>query len=47
MKNSNNKTQKRMVDIPEKNQATEKSGKEMESRMKAITGGINIPGLNF
>ena len=29
------------------NQATEKSGKEMESRMKAITGGINIPGLNF
>lgn len=25
MKNSNNKTQKRMVDIPEKNQVTEKS----------------------
>ena len=29
------------------NQASDKAAKEMESRMKAITGGINIPGLNF
>ena len=29
------------------NQASDKSAKEMESRMKAVTGGINIPGLNF
>lgn len=29
------------------NQASEKAGKEMESKMKAVTGGINIPGLNF
>lgn len=28
-------------------QASEKAGKEMESKMKAVTGGINIPGLNF
>ena len=27
--------------------AGEKAGKEMETRMKAVTGGINIPGLNF
>ena len=26
-------------------QATETASKEMESKMKAITGGINIPGL--
>lgn len=29
------------------NQASEKAGKEMEAKMKAVTGGINIPGLNF
>ena len=29
------------------NQASDRASKEMESRMKAITGGINIPGLNF
>ena len=29
------------------NQANEKAGKEMEAKMKAVTGGINIPGLNF
>ena len=29
------------------NQAAGKASNEMESRMKAITGGINIPGLNF
>lgn len=29
------------------NQASEKASKEMESKMKAVTGGINIPGLNF
>lgn len=28
-------------------QASEKAGKEMEAKMKAVTGGINIPGLNF
>ncbi len=28
------------------NQASEKAGKEMEAKMKAVTGGINIPGLN-
>lgn len=28
-------------------QASDKAGKEMESKMKAVTGGINIPGLNF
>lgn len=28
-------------------QASEKAGKEMETKMKAVTGGINIPGLNF
>ena len=28
-------------------QASDKASKEMESRMKAVTGGINIPGLNF
>ena len=27
--------------------ANDKAGKEMESKMKAVTGGINIPGLNF
>ena len=29
------------------NQASEKAEKEMEARMKSVTGGINIPGLNF
>lgn len=29
------------------NQASERASKEMESKMKAVTGGINIPGLNF
>lgn len=29
------------------NQASEKATKEMETRMKSVTGGINIPGLNF
>ncbi len=29
------------------NQASSKAEKEMETRMKAVTGGINIPGLNF
>lgn len=29
------------------NQASDKASKEMEARMKAVTGGINIPGLNF
>ncbi|MBP3924166.1 YbaB/EbfC family nucleoid-associated protein [bacterium] len=29
------------------NQASDKAAKEAESRMKAVTGGINIPGLNF
>lgn len=28
-------------------QAGEKASKEMESKMKAATGGLNIPGLNF
>lgn len=28
-------------------QATEKSSKEMQSKMKQITGGISIPGLSF
>lgn len=28
-------------------EATQKASKEMEERMKKITGGINIPGLNF
>lgn len=28
-------------------QASDKAAKEMESKMKAVTGGINIPGLNF
>ena len=28
-------------------EATSKASKEMEERMKKITGGINIPGLNF
>ncbi len=27
------------------NQATTQAGSEMESKMKALTGGINIPGL--
>ena len=27
--------------------ATARASKEMESKMKAVTGGINIPGLNF
>lgn len=27
--------------------ASDKASKEMESKMKAATGGINIPGLNF
>lgn len=27
------------------NQANDKANKEMESRMKAVTGGMNIPGL--
>lgn len=29
------------------NQASDRASKEMETRMKAVTGGINIPGLNF
>ncbi|MCI1273538.1 MAG: YbaB/EbfC family nucleoid-associated protein [Clostridiaceae bacterium] len=29
------------------NQASEKATKEMETRMKSVTGGINIPGLNM
>jgi DNA-binding YbaB/EbfC family protein len=29
------------------NQASDKATKEMETRMKTVTGGINIPGLNF
>ena len=29
------------------NQASERASKEMESKMKSVTGGINIPGLNF
>lgn len=29
------------------NQASDKASAEMESKMKAVTGGINIPGLNF
>lgn len=29
------------------NQASDKASKEMETKMKAVTGGINIPGLNF
>ncbi len=28
-------------------QASSRAAKEMESKMKAVTGGINIPGLNF
>ena len=28
-------------------QASDRASKEMESKMKAVTGGINIPGLNF
>lgn len=28
-------------------QASDKASKEMETKMKAVTGGINIPGLNF
>ena len=28
-------------------QAGDKASREMETRMKAITGGINIPGLSF
>ena len=28
-------------------QATEKASKEMAAKMKQITGGISIPGLNF
>lgn len=28
-------------------QANDKASKEMESKMKAATGGLNIPGLNF
>lgn len=27
--------------------ASDKASKEMEKKMKAVTGGINIPGLNF
>ena len=27
--------------------ASDKAAKEMETKMKAVTGGINIPGLNF
>lgn len=29
------------------NQANEKASKEMQAKMKQITGGISIPGLNF
>lgn len=28
-------------------QASDKASKEMESKMKSATGGLNIPGLNF
>ncbi len=28
-------------------QASNRASQEMESKMKAVTGGINIPGLNF
>ena len=28
-------------------QASDKASKTMEEKMKAVTGGINIPGLNF
>ncbi len=28
-------------------QANDKASKEMESRMAQVTGGLNIPGLNF
>lgn len=28
-------------------QASEKATKQMEEKMKSVTGGINIPGLNF
>lgn len=28
-------------------QVSDKASKEMESKMKAATGGLNIPGLNF
>lgn len=28
-------------------QASDRASKEMESKMKSVTGGINIPGLNF
>lgn len=28
-------------------QASDKAGKTMEEKMKTVTGGINIPGLNF
>lgn len=28
-------------------QASDRAAQEMESKMKAVTGGINIPGLNF
>lgn len=29
------------------NQASDKATKEMETKMKTVTGGINIPGLNL
>lgn len=29
------------------NQASDKATKTMEDKMKTVTGGINIPGLNF
>ena len=29
------------------NQASAKASKEMEAKMKAATGGMSIPGLNF
>jgi DNA-binding YbaB/EbfC family protein len=29
------------------NQAGDKAAAEMEKKMKAVTGGVNIPGLNF
>lgn len=28
-------------------QASDKASKTMEDKMRAVTGGINIPGLNF
>lgn len=28
-------------------QASDRASKEMESKMKSVTGGLNIPGLNF